>query len=431
MSSNTILKGLAASVALGTAGFAVYYYLNRKAKVGEVIAVPETKLSKEHLVSVLRDLLREFHGVFVEMANMVQRLKQLGALRGPSGPMSTEEIAEFLMHQGIQAKLDAAQSRVLAIHGVTQEQVETAQDDFESDSEVVVFVNGFNQMFEESSSGLAPILPGLEIPTELSQDKALDILADIHAERVAGFRTALEKFWDSDEGKNMTGMDPTQGPPPALAQALQAVHDEAERVAIERHQQIIGDKAVFDSAVALFSRGSDGAFLKEKLRLERCHQVEIVNLMRNRNAKPTPQMQPLEGLHPKLICSNEGDMAHQILEAAEKKRPVVSALVRNLDHPDKALKPLSDAIESGKLQALVDRDCTFLYMPAHDDIPIANRPEYKTVDVCYIFFPRPDKQQRPIACFSLEELTEASSIDTSIYEGPGSVVFADQRNDVD
>jgi hypothetical protein len=80
---------------------------------------------------------------------------------------------------------------------------------------------------------------------------------------------------------------------------------------------------------------------------------------------------------------------------------------------------------------LVERDCTFLYMAAHDDIPLANRPEFKTVEVCYIFFPRPDKQQRPVACFSLDELAEASSIDTSIYEGPGSVVFNAEANRVD
>jgi len=70
-------------------------------------------------------------------------------------------------------------------------------------------------------------------------------------------------------------------------------------------------------------------------------------------------------------------------------------------------------------------------MPAHDDIPLASRPEYKTVEVCYIFFPRPDKQQRPVACFSLEELIEASSVDTSIYEGPGSVVFSQGAEQLD
>ena len=165
--------------------------------------------------------------------------------------------------------------------------------------------------------------------------------------------------------------------------------------------------------------------------MERTHQVEIVNLMRNRNVQEGPKLEPIEGLSEKLVCSNEADMAHQILEAAEKKRPVVSALVRNLENPKAALTPLSDAIEEGKLQALVDRNCTFLYMPAHDDIPLASRPEYKNVDVCYIFFPRPDKQQRPVACFNLAELAEASSVDTSIYEGPGSVVFGEDAQSLD
>ena len=175
---------------------------------------------------------------------------------------------------------------------------------------------------------------------------------------------------------------------------------------------------------SVYSRRGDGAFLKEKLRMERAHQVEVVNLMRNRNAAQAPKLDPIEGLNERLICSNEADMAHQILEAAEEKKPVVTALVRNLEDPKAALMPLSDAIANGKLETLVQRNCTFLYMPAHEDIPLASRPEFKTVEVCYIFFPRPDKQQRPVACFSLDELVEASTVDASIYEGKGSVVFA-------
>jgi hypothetical protein len=225
-------------------------------------------------------------------------------------------------------------------------------------------------------------------------------------------------------------MDPSQGPPPALAQALQVAHDEAENVVLKAHSGIISDKVLFDSAIAIYSR-RDGAFAKEKLRMERSHQVEIVNLMRSRTLKEVPKLEAIEGLHPKLMCSNEGDMAHQILEAAEKRKPVVTALVRNMQDPKASLMPLSLAIGSGSLKNLIERDCTFLYMPAHDDIPLANRPEYKNVDVCYIFFPRPDKQQRPVACFNLEELAEASSVDLSIYEGPGATVFSGNANNVD
>lgn len=431
MNSSTLTKAVIAALAVGGSAATIYYLRSRQPVSNESTKIAEEPLTKEKLVEVLQALLREFHGVFVEMGNMVQRLKQLGALRGPDGPMSTEQIADFLMMQGIQAKLDSAQSRVLISHGVSQEQVEVSQDKFESDPDVEVFISGFNVMFEEASAGLAPVLPGLEIPESLTEDMALDILNKIHQERVKGFRVALERFWSSPEAESMSAMDPSQGPPPALAQALQVVHDEAERFVLEVHVEVIGDKAVFDSAVALFSRTTDSAFLKEKLRMERTHQVEIVNLMRNRNVQEGPKLEPIEGLSEKLVCSNEADMAHQILEAAEKKRPVVSALVRNLENPKAALTPLSDAIEEGKLQALVDRNCTFLYMPAHDDIPLASRPEYKNVDVCYIFFPRPDKQQRPVACFNLAELAEASSVDTSIYEGPGSVVFGEDAQSLD
>jgi hypothetical protein len=434
MDNSALKKILAGSAVLAGVGLASYLLISRRsssARSSSPLRSSDTVIEKQQLICVLKDLLFEFHGVFVEMANMVQRLKQLGALRGPSGPMSTEQIAEFLMHQGIQGKLDSAQNRVLISHGLTQTQVELAQELYESDADVTTFVSGFNQMFEEASSGLAPVLPGIEIPEDLNEDKALEVLNLIHQERLKSFRTALEDFWKSDDSNKMGGMDPTQGPPPALAQALQKAHDEAELIVLGRFSDVIQNKVIFDSALAKFSRQTDGAFHKEKLRMERSHQVEIVNLMRNRETNETPKITPIDGLHSSLICSNEGDMAHQILEAAESKRPVVAALVRNLQDPKAALTPLSDALVNGKLESLSQRNCTFLYMPAHDDIPLANRPEYKSVDVCYIFFPRPDKQQRPIACFSLEELAEASSVDTSIYEGPGSVVFNDDRNDVD
>jgi hypothetical protein len=430
MKQSTILKAILGTAAIGSAYLAMLVYSRNRKPLGSC-AQSVILLEREKLIEVLKSLLREFHGVLVEMATMVQRLKQLGALRGPDGPMSAEQIAEFLLHQGIQSKLDAAQSRVLIEAGVTQEQVEEAQERLSNEDSVTALVDGFSHMFDEASQGLMPILPGLEIPGELTEDKALEILNVIHQERFKGFRAALEAFWSSPEGQSLDQSDSSQGPPPALAKALQSVHDEAEQLVLELHSDTIGEKAIFDSAVALFSRNADGAFMREKLRMERSHQVEIVNLMRNRNSKEAPKLEPVEGIHPRLKCSSEADMAHQILEAAEMKKPVVTALVRNVEDPKSALGPLSEAIEGGKLQMLVERDCTFLYMAAHDDIPLANRPEFKTVEVCYIFFPRPDKQQRPVACFSLDELAEASSIDTSIYEGPGSVVFNAEANRVD
>lgn len=423
MNSSALAKTVAATVVLGGSGAALFFLIKKGLASRQGKQLETRNLGKEVLELVLRDLLRAFHGVFVEMANMVQRLKQLGALKSADGPMSTEQIATFLMQQGIQAKLDAAQSKVLIGHRVTQEEVQAAQKAFESDAGISLFINGFDLMFEEASSGVAPILPGFDVPAELTEDKAIEILTQIHTERLNAFKKALEKFWKSEESKNVANMDPSQGPPPALAQALQLAHDEAELNVLKTHSHLISHRSVFDSALAIFSR-KDGAFVKEKLRMERSHQVEIVNLMRNRSFEDAPKIDVIEGLNPRLICSNEGDMAHQILEAAERKTPVVTALIRKMDDPKNSLMPLSLAIDNGKLDSLVERNCTFLYMPAHADIPIASRPEYQSVDVCYIFFPRPDKQQRPIACFNIQELIEATTADASIYEGPGSAVFA-------
>lgn len=425
MDSGSIAKTLVATAAVAGAGIATYYFLNRADVKVDIKPIEPLTIPRDILVKVLKELLREFHGIFIELSGMVQRLKQLGALRSAEGPLSTKEIAMFLMQQGVQAKLDAAQGRVLSAHGLTQDQIEAAQNLYRDDTEVGMLINGFAEMFEEASTGVAPVLPGLSIPENLTEDKALEILSLIHQERVRGFKVALERFWASEEAQAIAAnSNPAQGPPPALAQALQTVHDQAESIVLEQHVEIVGDKATFDSAVAVFSRSTDGAFVREKLRMDRTHQVEIVNLMRNRDMKETPKFeQPLEGLNPKLKCSNEGDMAHQILEAAEAKKPVVSTLVRNMKDPKTALQAISNALDNGQLSHLVDRDAVFLYMPAHDDIPLADRPEYKEVEVCYIFFPRPDKQQRPIACFSIEELVEASTIDGSIYEGPGAPVF--------
>ena len=425
MDFGSLAKTFAATAAVAGAGIATYYYLNRVEVPVEAKISQPASIDRDTLVKILKELLREFHAVFIELSGMVQRLKQLGALRSAEGPLSTKEIAMFLMQQGVQAKLDAAQERVLGAYGFTQSAIEAAQDKYAEDTEIQTLTNGFAEMFEEASSGVAPVLPGLSIPEHLTEDKALEILSLIHQERVRGFKTALEQFWASEEAQAIAAnSNPAQGPPPALAQALQAVHDAAETVVLEQHVEIIGDKATFDSAVAVFSRSQDGAFIREKLRMDRTHQVEIVNLMRNRDMKETPKFEtPIEGLNERLRCSNEGDMAHQILEAAEAKKPVVSALVRNMKDPKAALQAISSALDDGTLNHLVERETVFLYMPAHDDIPLADRPEYKEVEVCYIFFPRPDKQQRPIACFSLEELIEASTIDESIYQGPGAAVF--------
>ena len=205
MRLSLVAKASIGLLLVGGVGASLWLTVNR----GERRSSPSMKievdsLTKEQLIRVLRALLQEFHGVFVELANMVQRLKQLGALRGPDGPMSSEQIAEFLMQQGIQTKLDAAQSRILIQHGVRQESIEEAQDRFESDEDIKLLVEGFTGMFDEASRGLIPILPGLEIPKELSEDAVLDVLNKIHQERVKGFRVALEKFWSSPEAENVT-----------------------------------------------------------------------------------------------------------------------------------------------------------------------------------------------------------------------------------
>jgi hypothetical protein len=424
MSTSAVTKAIVATAALAGVSAGVYMWISKRVAVPALRTQEVAVLPREQLIVLLKDLLTQFHGYFIEMSNMVQRLAKLGALRGPNGPMNPAEIADFLMQQGMQAKLDAAQTAVLAKHGVSQSQIQATQSHYADDDEIADLITGFSSMFEDASRGIPPILPGLSIPEDLTEDKALAILAEINHARAEGFRRALAVFWESDEAKSMTdSTDVSRGPPPALAQALQSVHDEAELLVMERHAHIVGSKAVFDSAVALFTRSSDNGFGKERLRMERSHQVEIVNLMRKKDSRDSPKLEPIDGLNPRLICSDEGDMAHQILEAAEHRKPVVTALVRNIAEAKNRLEPISNAIDDGRLAELVGRDAVFLYMPAHNDIPIANRPEYKDVEVCYIFFPRPDKQERPIACFSLEELIEASTIDPTIYEGAGAAVF--------
>ncbi|EER04622.1 hypothetical protein Pmar_PMAR019656 [Perkinsus marinus ATCC 50983] len=71
----------------------------------------------------------------------------------------------------------------------------------------------------------------------------------------------------------------------------------------------------------------------------------------------------------------------------------------------KLMKPISDAIDGGKFDKR--KDLQFVYMAAAADSPLIQSERCKKCDIVYVLFPRPDLQQRPVACLSLEELLDA------------------------
>ena len=358
-------------------------------------------MSRETLRQVITELLCEFHGVMVEMSQMAVRVRQVLALKGMSDQLTDEQLVEVLMTQGVQEKMEMAQKRVLNAKGLTEEEVEEAQQAYEDEDFVKLFAQGIDDMFKIAATGEMPILPGVEIPDALTPDLVLEIFNGILELKSSKFRSVITEFYATNPPESLK----SSLPPQELADALQAANDTAEAEVLCMHAAQVRHKSVFNSAAAIYAK--DEAFAKERKRQDRCHQAEIMKIMTQKNettAFVKAEAPIAEGLHAKLQPVSEDTLPVVLMEAAETSVPVVVAMVKpEVTDISNTLQPLSEAIEANQFP----ESSVFTWMVATEESPITQNERCKQCPVVYVVFARPDVQRRPVACLSLEELRSA------------------------
>ncbi|EER01585.1 conserved hypothetical protein [Perkinsus marinus ATCC 50983] len=396
--SAKIVTGASAStLALGAA----YYLYTRRQRLRKSND-EEEMLDLEKLKLITDDLLVDMHGVLREMAQMTQRVKAALAQKGLSNQMTDDQLTEMILQQGIQQKLEETQKQVLQKYGVTAEEVEAAQKRYENDEHIQQFEKGVEDMFASATKGKMPIIPVFEMPEALTLDMCLKILETMNTEKLARLRKTLKEFWR----KHPHPVDADQA---ELGVGLQEANDSAEAAVVARYADIVVNKAVLHSAVGKYMT-NDKAFAKEHTRLERTQQLEIVKMIKagpegiDALGDSTP-IELIDGLSDRLEGTNEEGLTMRLLQASDDKSGVVVAITKTMKDAAKLMKPISDAIDSGKFDKR--KELQFVYMVAAADSPLIQSERCKKSDIVYVLFPRPDLQQRPVACLSLEELLDA------------------------
>merc|ERR1719159_1952910 len=160
------------------------------------LLLPSSTLSRETLLKVLEQLSEECFHIFSEMAYVVQSTRRKAASK------LAPEQDEILMQRAIQERLDAVQERVVAEHGTSTEALEAAQGEFADDAKVKSYVDGLAQMHDDCSKGLMPLMPGVEIPGELTHAAMLQTLESIAAEKLRRIEAAVQSYYGKLEPKS-------------------------------------------------------------------------------------------------------------------------------------------------------------------------------------------------------------------------------------
>jgi len=386
------LKIGAAAAAAGALYLAVYH--------SPIFQKTEVGISRETLREVVRELLREFHGVMVEMSQMAVRVRQVLALKGMSDQLTDEQLIEVLMTQGVQEKMEQAQAKVLTARNLTEAEVEEAQGRYSEDPMVKLFESGIDEMFKIASTGEMPVLPGVVIPESLTPDLALQISSEILDSKSGKFRSVIRAFYETNPPETLK--EGPALPPQELAEALQAANDSSETEILQKYSDSVSHKSIFNSAVAVYSK--DTAFAKERRRQDRCHQAEIMKIMTNKEETKVTNIQVIDGLSPRLQPVTEDTLPVVLMEAAESSFTVVVAMVKPETVDIQAtLKPISEALDNDSLLA----GPVFTWMKATEESPLTQNERCRDCPVVYVVFARPEVQRRPIACLSLDELRSA------------------------
>ncbi|OEH73967.1 hypothetical protein cyc_05355 [Cyclospora cayetanensis] len=155
------------------------------------------------------------------------------------------------------------------------------------DLEVKQLVAGLRQMHEDSVQGILPLLPGLELPEELTQERVLQILHKIQRLKEQKFREILQSTSDKELS--------SEGATPVITSQLQDSNTEAETAVLKEEelllqherqqkqnapsqQQLVLTPLIFLQAIAVHSR--DPEFKAKKAAIDQNHSERIFDLLR-------------------------------------------------------------------------------------------------------------------------------------------------------
>ena len=358
------------------------------AAVAATSLAKNTKNKRVTEKATLSELTEQLHGVLVEMAQMATRVRQVLAMKGMTKEISDEEIAEIILNQGIAAKLDEVQQRVLSKHGLSEQ-------DILGFAEIASFNADFQEMFAAAAGGFIPVLPNFEIPAALGNvDKMVEMMLRMGRRKLELFRTVLKEFPIRAAEPTAVFSDPT------VSAALQKANDQAEAECLA----LVGvERSAFFSSLGIFSR--DKLFEEERRKIDRGHQVDVMKLVSA--SAEVEAVEAVTGMDERMKKVTQDTLPLVLMDGADRNLCVVVALLKpeiaGEEQKRAVLKAINDKIPEIADQ-LKEKTPLFAYMSATQDSPLVQHEKCADKDVVYVVFAGTDVVRRPVACLSNDEL---------------------------
>lgn len=219
----------------------------------------------EQLATVLHELTRRFFHVARELAVVARDIRERLRKAGQEIPDEQAFRAQLAQECEVAGRFEKIRKEVLAERGLSEESITRVSE--EGADVVRAHRQAVGNMLEDALGGLAPMMPGVQIPTELSEKALLQIHEEMLQLKVS-------------KAKHLAGV--TQGKrysPEELGRAAALMSQASEAEVLEARSDTLGkDGEVYHTAMARHSR--DPAFRQRMSQLDAEHRRALVAAFR-------------------------------------------------------------------------------------------------------------------------------------------------------
>lgn len=204
----------------------------------------------ELLAKVLKELRRKLFYIARDVAHIAKDVRSQLQAQGQ----------ELAVECRIAERFKAVQAEVLTSFGCSEETIASVTD--ESAEEVKQHTEDVRKMMKEALGGVQPMLPGIEIPPELSEDRVLEVYSEMQTLKIE----KAKKLSIQTRGRQFSKEE--------LASAIALLSQASEQEVLAKYRDSLGEPEVFLSAVALYGQSKD--FQLKLLKLDATHRKQMV-----------------------------------------------------------------------------------------------------------------------------------------------------------
>eukprot|EP00434_Breviolum_minutum_P004106 symbB.v1.2.003617.t1/scaffold203.1/size271217/9 len=216
----------------------------------------------ELLAKVLKELRRRLFHIARDVAVIAKDVR--AQLEAQGVRVNDEQLRqELALECRIAERFKAVQAEVLAAFGCSEDTIATITD--ESAEEVKQHAEDVKKMMREALGGVTPLLPGVDIPPELSEEKALELYGEMQELKIEKAKILATQT----RGRRFAKQE--------LASAVALISQASEQEVLEKHSDLVGEPEVFHCVMALYGQSKD--FQEKLTKLDASHRKQMVEAL--------------------------------------------------------------------------------------------------------------------------------------------------------